>query len=122
LRSTQNGAKYRRTATGLSTYPFAPVCHPVGDLAAAELGLAAAAAHHVMLASPNTAGGNQQTAQFMEDDILVERLPIANGPLWGSIDRSGLGVEVDEAKLMGFDRSYREVGDFPTYAGKTSNQ
>ncbi len=51
-----------------------------------ELGLAAAAAHHVMLASPNTAGGNQQTAQFMEDDILVERLPIADGPLWGSID------------------------------------
>jgi hypothetical protein len=75
-----------------------------------------------MLASPNTAGGNQQTAQFMEDDILVERLPIADGPAWGSIDRPGLGVEVDVAKLMRFDQSYRKLGDFPTYAGKTSNR
>ena len=87
-----------------------------------ELGLAAAAAHHVMLASPNAAGGNQQTAQFMEDDILAERLPIADGPAWGSIDRPGLGVEVDEAKLLRFDQSYRKHGDFPTYAGKTSSR
>ncbi len=41
-----------------------------------ELGLTAAAAHHVMLACPKSTIGSQQTAQMMEDDFLVERIPI----------------------------------------------
>ena len=32
----------------------------------------------------------------MADDILTERLPIADGPKWGRIEAPGLGVEVDE--------------------------
>ena len=36
---------------------------------------------------------------MMEDDILTERIPIADGPRWGRIDKPGLGVEVDEDKL-----------------------
>ena len=72
-----------------------------------ELGLTAAAAQHVMLACPNAALGSQQTAQIMADDILTERIPIADGPSWGRIDRPGLGVEVDEDKLMRFHESYR---------------
>ena len=83
-----------------------------------ELGLTAAAGQHVMLAAPNAALGNQQTAQIMEDDILTERLPIADGPAWGRIEAPGLGVEVDEAKLMRYHESYRKLGEFPTYAGK----
>jgi L-Ala-D/L-Glu epimerase len=83
-----------------------------------ELGLAAAAGQHIMLAAPNAALGNQQTAQLMEDDILTERIPIADGPLWGRIDSPGLGVEVDEDKLMGFHQNYLKHGDFPTYTGK----
>jgi L-Ala-D/L-Glu epimerase len=86
-----------------------------------ELGLAAAAAHHVMLATENVAGGSQQTAQFMEDDILIERLPIADGPRWGRIEEPGLGVQVDEHKLHHYDQAYRRLGDFPTYVGKTAS-
>jgi glucarate dehydratase len=83
-----------------------------------ELGLTAAAGQHVMLAAPNAALGNQQTAQMMEDDILVERIPIADGPTWGRIECPGLGVDVDEDKLNRADETYRKHGDFPTYAGK----
>src|SRR5262249_33571931 len=45
-----------------------------------ELGLAAAAGQHLMLAAPNACLGHQQTAQMMEDDILTTRIPIAHGP------------------------------------------
>ena len=85
-----------------------------------ELGLTAAAGQHVMLAAPNAALGSQQTAQIMEDDILTERIPIADGPSWGRIDRPGLGVDVDEDKLMRFHESYRKLGEFPTYSGKVA--
>jgi len=83
-----------------------------------ELGLTAAAGHHVMLACPNAALGSQQTAQIMEDDILTERIPIVDKPSWGRIDKPGLGVEVDEDKLMFFHEAYRKHGEFPTYSGK----
>jgi L-alanine-DL-glutamate epimerase-like enolase superfamily enzyme len=83
-----------------------------------ELGLTAVAGHHVMLACPNAALGSQQTAQIMEDDILTERIPIVDKPSWGRIDKPGLGVEVDEDKLMFFHEAYRKHGEFPTYAGK----
>jgi glucarate dehydratase len=83
-----------------------------------ELGLTAAAGQHVMLAAPNAAIGSQQTAQLMEDDILAEPIPIVEGPSWGRIDKPGLGVEVDEDKLMRYHESYRKLGEFPTYAGK----
>jgi L-alanine-DL-glutamate epimerase-like enolase superfamily enzyme len=87
-----------------------------------ELGLTAAAGHHVMLAAPNAALGSQQTAQMMEDDILTERLPIADGPLWGRIDRPGLGVDVDEDKVRRYHEAYLQHGEFPTYAGKLASQ
>jgi L-alanine-DL-glutamate epimerase-like enolase superfamily enzyme len=85
-----------------------------------ELGLTAAAGHHVMLAAPNAALGSQQTAQIMEDDILSERIPIVDGPNWGRIDKPGLGVEIDEDKLMRYNESYRKHGEFPTYTGKVA--
>lgn len=85
-----------------------------------ELGLTAAACQHVMLAAPNAALGSQQTAQVMEDDILTERIPIADGPSWGRIDKPGLGVGVDEDKLMRFHEDYKRHGEFPTYSGKIS--
>jgi len=61
-----------------------------------ELGLAAAAAHHVVLTLPNGVDGHQQTAHLMEHDVLTEPIPIASGPRWGTIDAPGLGVTVDE--------------------------
>jgi L-alanine-DL-glutamate epimerase-like enolase superfamily enzyme len=86
-----------------------------------ELGLTAAAGHHVMLACPNAALGSQQTAQIMEDDILTERIPIVDKPSWGRIDKPGLGVEVDEDKLMLFHESYRKHGEYRTYSGKLAH-
>jgi L-alanine-DL-glutamate epimerase-like enolase superfamily enzyme len=87
-----------------------------------EFGLAAAAGQHVMLSIPNACLGHQQTAQMMEDDILTERIPIADGPRWGRIDKPGLGVEVDEDKVARYHREYRKHGEFPTYVGKLASR
>jgi L-alanine-DL-glutamate epimerase-like enolase superfamily enzyme len=87
-----------------------------------ELGLAAAAGQHVLLALPNAADGNQQTAQFMADDILAEEIPIANGPKWGRIDSPGLGVVVDEDKVRRYHEEYLQYGEFQTYSGKTGER
>jgi L-alanine-DL-glutamate epimerase-like enolase superfamily enzyme len=83
-----------------------------------ELGLAAAAGQHLMLTLPNAATGHQQTAQMMEDDILIERVPIVDGPRWGRIDAPGLGVTVDEAKLGRYHEAYRTHGEFPPYGDR----
>jgi L-alanine-DL-glutamate epimerase-like enolase superfamily enzyme len=77
-----------------------------------ELGIAAAAAHHVMLALPNAVDGNQQTASLLSGDILTEPLPIATGPKWGRIDKPGLGVEVDGDRLAAAQEAYRREGQF----------
>jgi L-alanine-DL-glutamate epimerase-like enolase superfamily enzyme len=83
-----------------------------------ELGLAAAAGQHMMLACPNAAAGNQQTAQLMAGDILTEPVPTASGPTWGRIEGPGLGVEVDEAKVMEYHEAYRRHGEFPPYGDR----
>jgi L-alanine-DL-glutamate epimerase-like enolase superfamily enzyme len=77
-----------------------------------ELGLAAAAAHHVVLTLPNGVEGHQQTAHLMEHDVLAEQLPITTGPLWGSIDKPGLGVDVDEAAVAEAAARYTSVGQY----------
>ena len=81
-----------------------------------ELGLTAAAGQHMMLCAPNACDGHQQTAQLMADDILTEELPIARGPRWGRIEAPGLGVEIDEDKLMAYHEAYRRDGEFVPYA------
>jgi L-alanine-DL-glutamate epimerase-like enolase superfamily enzyme len=81
-----------------------------------ELGLAAAAAQHILLTLPNTTDGCQQTAAIMAGDILTEDLPIATGPRWGLIESHGLGVEVNESKLQRFHEAYRTHGQFLPYA------
>ena len=83
-----------------------------------ELGIAAAAFHHVCLTLPNLVDGNQQTAQIMEDDILRSRLPIADFPDWGPIDAPGIGIEVDEAKVAQFHDHYRKIGQYLPYDQK----
>ncbi len=83
-----------------------------------ELGLAAAAAHHLMLAAPNALDGNQQTAQLMAGDILKEPVPIAEGPRWGRIEGPGLGVDVDEDKVMEAHQTYLSEGVFPPYGDR----
>jgi glucarate dehydratase len=51
----------------------------------------------------------------MQDDVLTERIPIADGPAWGRIEKPGLGVEVDETKLAHFHEAYRRDGQFLPY-------
>jgi len=80
-----------------------------------ELGLMAAASHHVSLTLPNLVDGNQQTAEMMEDDILTEPLPIASGPRWGVPRGAGLCVEVDEEKVRKYSRLYESRGPFVPY-------
>ena len=77
--------------------------------------IAAAAAQHVLLAIPNAIDGAQQTAAIMADDILVEPLPIVSGPRWGTIEKPGLGIEVDESRLQQYHEAYRRNGQFLPY-------
>jgi L-Ala-D/L-Glu epimerase len=77
-----------------------------------ELGVAAAAAHHVVLTLANGVEGHQQTAYLMEHDVVREPLPIATGPRWGVIDRPGLGVEVDDEAVASAAARYRSEGQY----------
>jgi len=80
-----------------------------------ELGIAAAAGQHVLLAMPNAIDGAQQTAALMAGDLLQELLPIAVGPRWGKIEKPGLGIEIDEAKLQQYHERYLRDGQFLPY-------
>jgi L-alanine-DL-glutamate epimerase-like enolase superfamily enzyme len=77
-----------------------------------ELGLAAAAAHHVVLTLPNGVEGHQQTSYLLEHDILAEPIPISSGPRWGLIEGPGLGVEVDDDAVAEAAERYRIEGQF----------
>ena len=77
-----------------------------------ELGIAAAAAHHVVLTLPNGVDGHQQTAHLMQHDVLTEPIPIASGPRWGTIDEPGLGVDVDENAVADAAARYRSEGQY----------
>jgi glucarate dehydratase len=83
-----------------------------------ELGIAAAAAHHVLLTLPNIIAGNQQTAQMISDDILTSRLPIADGPIWGTPEGPGLGLDVDEEKLGRYHDDYLRQGQILPYGAE----
>jgi L-alanine-DL-glutamate epimerase-like enolase superfamily enzyme len=48
----------------------------------------------------------------MEHDVLAEQLPISSGPLWGAIDKPGLGVDVDEAAVAEAAARYTSVGQY----------
>jgi L-alanine-DL-glutamate epimerase-like enolase superfamily enzyme len=80
-----------------------------------ELGIAAAAAHHVVLTLRNGVAGHQQTAHLMQHDVLTEPLPIATGPTWGRIDGPGLGVEVDEDAVAEGAARFRAEGQYPPW-------
>jgi L-Ala-D/L-Glu epimerase len=77
-----------------------------------ELGLAAAAMHHVVVTLPNGVEGHQQTAHLMQYDVLTEPIPIASGPRWGPLDGPGLGVDVDEGAVAEASARYRADGQY----------
>ena len=80
-----------------------------------ELGIAAAAGQHLMLAVPNAVLGNQQTESVMAGSILADPIPISTGPTWGRIEQPGLGVQVDEDRLLAASEDYRRHGQFLPY-------
>jgi len=102
--------RFHTTAHAASLEGLAVCKHTHG-----EFGIAAAAGQHLMLAAPNACDGNQQTAQFMADDILTSSIPIADGPSWGRLDGPGLGVEVDEDKVLTYHEDYLRNGMFQPY-------
>lgn len=77
-----------------------------------ELGITAAAYHHVMMALPNAALGNQQTATMIAEDIIKESLPIATGPRWDAIEAPGLGITVDKDRVARFHEAYLRDGAY----------
>jgi L-alanine-DL-glutamate epimerase-like enolase superfamily enzyme len=52
---------------------------------------------------------------MMEDDVLADRLPIADGPAWSVPTGDGLGIRVDEAKVRKYHERYRSQGQFLPY-------
>jgi L-alanine-DL-glutamate epimerase-like enolase superfamily enzyme len=84
-----------------------------------ELGIAAAAFHHVSLTLPNLIDGSQQYAQIMEDDILTAPLPTASSPNWGVPEGPGISVEVDESKVQRYHEKFLSHGQFLPYDATT---
>jgi glucarate dehydratase len=80
-----------------------------------EVGLAAAAHQHAMIAAPLITEGNQQVESILTDNILTERLPIASSATWGVIEKPGLGVEVDGEKLARYGEAFERDGQFLPY-------
>lgn len=80
-----------------------------------ELGITAAACHHILLTLPNVLDGNQQTAHLMTDDIVVDEIPIAAGPDWGVPAGPGIGIEVNPEKLARYHRLFLDRGQFQPY-------
>jgi len=80
-----------------------------------ELGITAAACHHILLTLPNVVDGNQQTAHVMTDDIVVDTIPITHGPNWGVPSGVGIGIEVDEEKLGKYHELFNRHGQFVPY-------
>ena len=81
-----------------------------------EFGIAAAAAHHILLTLPNVTDGAQQTASVLSDDVVAGGLPIATGPRWGLIEAPGLGIEIDADKLKHYHEAFQRDGQFLPYA------
>ena len=80
-----------------------------------ETGIAAAAAHHILLTLPNVVDGNQNSYDTLSDDVLVERLPIRSEPRWGAPRGAGLCIRVDEAKVRRFRDLFEKYGQYLPY-------
>lgn len=80
-----------------------------------ELGVAAAAFHHVSLTLPNLVPGAQQYAQIMADDVLTSPLPTVSSPDWGTPEAPGISVEVAEDKVRKYHERFLSDGQFLPY-------
>jgi hypothetical protein len=68
-----------------------------------------------MLTLPSIVAGNQQTAAHMVGDVVSERLPIVDGPTWGTPSVPGLGVAIDESEFDAAAANYQHDGQYLPY-------
>jgi L-alanine-DL-glutamate epimerase-like enolase superfamily enzyme len=87
------------------------VCKHAGS----ELGIAAAAVQHALLAIPNATDGNQQMATTLADDVVTARIPLRDGPRWDRNSSFGLGIDVDAEKLGIYHERFCRDGPFLNY-------
>jgi L-alanine-DL-glutamate epimerase-like enolase superfamily enzyme len=79
-----------------------------------ELGVATAAAAHVVASSPPFLYANQSYVMVQQDDIIMGGLPeVKNGSI--AIPRGpGLGVELDPDRVARAIERFRKEGEFPS--------
>ena len=63
-------------------------------------------------------GNHAKRIQNMASDILQEEIPITSSNTWGLINKPGLGIEIDEAKLQFFHKKFVENGEYKLYGDK----
>jgi L-alanine-DL-glutamate epimerase-like enolase superfamily enzyme len=80
-----------------------------------ELGICASAAHQVMLAAPNACLGQQQNAGRLSGDVIRTRIPITDGPDWGTFELPGIGVDVDEDRVRAYHENFLRSVDFTPF-------
>jgi glucarate dehydratase len=80
-----------------------------------ETGIAATAAHHLLLTLPNVVDGNQQSHRDLSDDVVVDPLPTRTSPRWGPPTGPGLGIRIDEKKVTTFRRLFDRYGQYLPY-------
>ena len=82
-----------------------------------ELGIAAAAAHHLLLTLPNATAGAQQTAAIMADDMLTAALADRDRPALGRARRRrAWASRSTRPSSQRFADDYRRHGQFLPYA------
>ena len=80
-----------------------------------ETGIAAMAAHQILLTLPNVVDGNQNSYDGLSDDVLTDPLPIRTEPRWGRPTGTGLCLCVDEAKVRRYAALFEEYGQYLPY-------
>jgi glucarate dehydratase len=88
---------------------------PVLMHSAGELGVATAAFLHVIASTPNFILCNQSMYEWYADDYIKGgKLPIEEGCLRVP-GGAGLGVELDEDKMMQYHEKFREIGQLSSF-------
>ena len=80
-----------------------------------EMGIAHAAALHLIASTPNFIMANQCMYDWVADDYITGgKLPF-EGPFMRVPEGPGLGVALDPAKMQKYHRHYRDKGMYPVF-------
>jgi L-alanine-DL-glutamate epimerase-like enolase superfamily enzyme len=85
---------------------------PVVKHSLGELGVASAAALHVMASTPNFLYANQYYPPRLADDVITaDTVPPCRAGRAEVPDRPGIGVELDRDKVVQYAEHYQRLGD-----------